>query len=50
LLTSARSLSVGQVGRKSETTLGIARLHNEIRNFAGAATDKFDQPAGAADS
>jgi hypothetical protein len=31
-------------------TLAIACLQLEIRAFAGAATDKFDQPTGAADA
>src|SRR6185312_17305961 len=38
--------SVDQVGRKSDTTLGIACLHSEICAFSGAATDEFDEPAG----
>src|SRR5271170_5106835 len=42
--------SVGQVGRYSETTLGIAGLHFEIRALAGAASDQFDRPPGAADA
>jgi hypothetical protein len=37
--------SVDKVGRKSETTRVIARLQFEIRAFAGAATDEFDQPS-----
>lgn len=44
-----RIRSVGQVGRKSETTLGIARLQLEISAFAGARSDQFDEPAMAAD-
>jgi hypothetical protein len=39
---------VEQLGRKSETTLGIAGLHFEIGTFPGAAADQFKLPAGAA--
>ena len=45
-----RSRSVGQVGRKSETTRCIAGLHLEIGTFPGAAADQLDQPARPADA
>ena len=45
-----RSRSVDQLGRKSETTLGIAGLHFEIGAFPGAAADQFELPAGAANA
>jgi hypothetical protein len=35
-----------QVGRKSETTLGIARLHFEISTVAGAASDPVQAATG----
>jgi hypothetical protein len=44
-----RTRSTDQVGRKSETTLGIARLHFEINTVAGTASDQFKQPPGASD-
>jgi hypothetical protein len=44
------SRSVGQVGRKSETTLGIAGLHFKIGTFPGAAADQFELPAGTANA
>ena len=45
-----RSRSVGQLGRKSETTRAIAGLHFEIGAFPGAATDQFELPPGASDA
>src|ERR1035437_1840373 len=39
--------SVGQVERKSETTLGIAGLQLKICAFAGATADNLDAPSGA---
>jgi hypothetical protein len=42
-----RSLSVDQLGRKSETTRVIARLQLEICTFARSRADEFNQPAGA---
>jgi hypothetical protein len=42
-----RARSVDQVGRKSETTLGIASLHFEIGTFPGAAPDQFELPPRA---
>src|SRR3984893_6317615 len=44
------SRSMDQVGRKSETTLGIAGLHFEIGTFPGAAPDQFDLPSGASNA
>ena len=44
------SRSVGQLGRKSETTRAIAGLHFEIGAFPGAATDQFELPPGASDA
>jgi hypothetical protein len=44
------SRSVDQVGRKSETTLGIASLHFEIGAFTGAAPDQFKLPPGASNA
>jgi hypothetical protein len=34
--------SVGHVGRQSETTLDITRIHYEVRSFAGAASDQLE--------
>src|SRR4249920_1667993 len=42
--------SVDQVGRKSETTLGIASLHFEISTLACATPDQFEVPSGASDA
>src|SRR5947209_427868 len=42
--------SVDQVGRKSETTLGIASLHFEIGTPACATADEFQLPAGASNA
>src|SRR6202048_1467638 len=42
--------SVDQVGRKSETTLGIAGLHFEIGAFPGPAPDQFELPSGASNA
>src|SRR3984893_3194796 len=42
--------SVDQVGRKSETTLGIAGLHFEIGAFPGTIPDQFDLPSGASNA
>src|SRR5258708_8284801 len=44
-----RNRSVGQVGRKSETTRFIARFQDELRAFSGAAADQLDEPARPAD-
>jgi hypothetical protein len=41
---------VDQVGRKSETTLGIASLHFEIGAFPGAAPDQFELSPGASNA
>ena len=41
---------MGQVGRKSETTLGIAGLHFKIDTFPGAAPDQFELPARTANA
>jgi hypothetical protein len=41
---------VDQVGRKSETTLGITSLHVETGAFAAATPDEFEPPAGAPDT
>jgi hypothetical protein len=41
---------VDQVGRKSETTLGIAGLHFEIGAFPVAAPDQFELPPGASNA
>jgi hypothetical protein len=42
--------SVGQVGRKSETTRVIARLQLEICAFPGTTADQLDKPAVPADA
>jgi hypothetical protein len=42
--------SVDQVGRKSETTLGITGLHFEIGTFTGTTPDQFDLPSGASNA
>src|ERR1700730_3669481 len=42
--------SVDQLGRKSETTLGITGLHFEIGAFTGAAPDQFELPSGASNA
>jgi hypothetical protein len=45
-----RTLSVGQVGGKSETTRCIASLNFEIGAVAGAAPDELELPASPSDA
>src|SRR5690606_29752753 len=42
--------SVDHLGRKSDTTLGIASLHFKICTFSCPASDQLDQPAGPAET
>src|SRR3954471_20695034 len=45
-----RSQSIGQVGRKSETTLRIARLHLPSRALAATNADQLKPPARPANA
>ena len=48
--SARRRRSVGQAGKKSETTLGIAGFHFKIGAFSSSHSDQLKLPASTADA